>query len=131
MNDKESYIFHLMNLLKEESECLDKQVVCVITDKDYNILSYGVNKVIACDQQCHDKENRRCETVHAEIVALENCSDTVALYYAFVNLFPCAPCQEELSVHVEEIVVAGPKHKDQLVRTSGQRRKAMSNVLIN
>jgi len=43
--NKETYIFHLMNILKEESKCIDKQVVCIITDPHYNVLSYGVNKI--------------------------------------------------------------------------------------
>ena len=118
MNHREAYIFHLMNVLKEESQCLDKQVVCIITDKQYRILSYGVNEIVACDQQCHDKVNRRCETVHAEIIAvshLKTCYMPI-MHYAFVNLFPCVPCQEILrSKGAKEIVVAGPKHKEQVV----------------
>jgi len=114
MNYQEAHIFHLMNLYKEQSWCLDKQVVCILTDKDYNILSYGINEIIACDQQCHDKENRRCETVHAEIVALQKTSQIA--HYAFVNLFPCAPCQTRLRQEgIQEIIVAGPKHKKQVV----------------
>ena len=115
MNNKEAYIFHLMNILKEESKCLDKQVVCILTDQDFHILSYGVNTVIACDKNCHDKENRICHTMHAEIMAIDNCHDKWKTYYAFVNLFPCAPCQKALDNYgVMEIVVAGPRHKEQV-----------------
>ena len=119
MNHREAHIFHLMNLLKEESQCLDKQVVCIITDNRYNILSYGVNKVIACDQQCDDKVNRRCETAHAEVVAGDHLRNGYfcLVHFAFVNLFPCAPCQEMLeSIGVKEIIVAGPRHKEQVFK---------------
>jgi len=131
VNRPEAYIFHLMNLLKEESECIDKQVVCILTDQLYRILSYSTNKIIACDRQCHDKENRRCETIHAEIEALDKCRNRDALYYAFVNLFPCAPCQIALEQYVEEIIVAGPKHKDQVFKNIRLEGDLYKNLLLD
>jgi len=115
MNQAEMLIQHHLNKLKERSRCIDKQVVCVITDKDYRILSTGINQIVACDQNCDDKINRRCETVHAEIVAcanLRNFNDRSQK--AYLNLFPCVPCQNMLAHFVKEIIVFGPKHKDQV-----------------
>lgn len=130
MNRQEAYIFYLMNVLKEESECIDKQVVCVLTDQYYRILSCGVNKVLACDQQCDDKENRRCETIHAEIEALDKCRNKQTIYYAYVNLFPCIPCQNELAIFVKEIVVAGPKHKGQVFKNIRLEGDLYKNLLL-
>ena len=131
MNRQEAYIFHLMNTLKEESECIDKQVVCVITDKSYRILSYGVNTILACDQQCHDKENRRCETAHAENMAIANLNDFKGrAHYAFINLFPCVSCQNILTEFVKEIVVAGPKHKEQVVKNIRLEGDLYKNLLL-
>lgn len=112
---KETDIFHFINQVKGQSRCLDRQVACVITDENLDMLSYGVNKVIKCDQNCRDKENRTCLTVHAEIVAIDNLrgSDFEARY-AYLNLFPCVPCQEALSAFIKEIVVFGPRHKNQV-----------------
>ena len=70
MNKKEILIHHYLNQLKEKSKCIDKQVACVITDASYEIISTGINRVIFCDQNCDDKINRRCFTVHAEIIAI-------------------------------------------------------------
>jgi len=115
MNKQEILIAHYLNEIKEQSECIDKQVVCVITDKNYRILSTGINHIIACDQNCDDKINRRCETVHAEIIAMANLKNfNHRAKYAYLNLFPCVPCQNALSHFVEEIIVFGPKHKDQV-----------------
>jgi len=115
MNQAEMLIQHYLNQLKELSRCIDKQVVCVITDKDYRILSTGINQIIACDQNCDDKINRRCETVHAESVAVCNLNKyNLRAKKAYLNLFPCVACQESLAQYVEEIIVFGPKHKDQV-----------------
>lgn len=120
MNNQEAHIFHLMNVLKEESQCLDKQVVCIITDKRYSILSYGVNFVDECNQKCDDKENRICNVRHAEAMAIDNLRSgymPAVVHYAFVNLFPCVSCQELFkSTGIKEIIVAGPRHKGQIFK---------------
>ncbi len=115
MNKKEILIHHYLNQLKEKSQCIDKQVACVITDASYEIISTVINRVIFCDQNCNDKINRRCFTVHAEIIAIANLKNFKdRAKKAYINLFPCPPCQNGLSHFVEEIVVFGPKHKDQV-----------------
>lgn len=114
MNPNE--IMHYLNKLKEQSECLDKQVACVIVDMRGKIIAQGVNEVLACDRNCHDKENRICRVVHAEVVASMNINRASAMepLTAYVNLFPCVPCQKVLASLVNGIVVFGPQHKDQV-----------------
>jgi len=109
-------VLHLLNKLKEQSECIDKQVACIITNRYGNIISVGVNEIINCDKNCHDKEKRICKTIHAEI---EACTNLSALDHtrggsltAYLNLFPCVSCQKALAVWVTEIVVFGKQHKD-------------------
>ncbi len=115
MTYEEQNIMHFLNKLKEQSACVDKQVACVITDIRYRIISMGVNEIVSCDKNCHDKENRICETDHAEMVACANLHDfNSRSKYAYINLFPCPPCQIALSNFVEEIIVFGKKHKDQV-----------------
>lgn len=108
-------IMHILNKLKEQSACLDKQVACIITNKYGSIISIGVNQIITCDKNCHDKEKRICETIHAEIIACNHLTplDHTQAATAYLNLFPCVPCQQVLSNWVSEIVVFGPQHKDQ------------------
>lgn len=130
MNISEAHIFHLMNILKEESGCLDKQVVCVLTDDNYRILSYGVNTIVHCDKNCHDKENRTCETIHAEIMALNKCVHKDLIHYAFINLFPCVPCQEALGKFAHEIIVAGPRHKEQVFSNIRLESDLYKNLLL-
>ncbi|KKN61487.1 hypothetical protein LCGC14_0521420 [marine sediment metagenome] len=115
MNFNEYEIMHLLNKLKEKSNCLDKQVACIITDSLCNILSVGINRVLNCDKDCYNKEKRICVTTHAEI---EACNHLTSLDHgfaktAYLNLFPCVPCQRILKNWVKEIVVFGPKHKEQ------------------
>ena len=115
MNIQEYNIMHLLNKLKEQSVCIDKQVACIITNSNYDILSTGVNKIVKCNKNCHDKEHRICKTVHAEVIACHNMNTLhrIKTCTAYVNLFPCVPCQQTLKNWVGEIVVFGPKHKDQ------------------
>ncbi len=107
-------IHYLLNTVKEFSECVDKQVSCIITDKDDNVLSIGWNRVHECDQNCHDKENRRCITTHAEIQALIKLNSDAKLKAkkAYVSLFPCKPCQESLKKNgVTEVISFTANHK--------------------
>lgn len=116
INKEEVRIHYLLHQLKQESKCIDKQVACIITDNDLNILSYGINTIIECNKDCHDKENRVCNVIHAEVVAAKNLNkdSVVEKGKAWLTLFPCAPCQEALRPYVDEIIVFGPKHKDQV-----------------
>jgi len=114
MNDQEFSIYHCLNQLKKKSLCLDKQVACIITTKDYGILSWGINIVKECDKNCMDKEKRLCVTQHAEVGAIKNLPPGRRSYYAFLNLFPCPACQKQLAPFVKEIVVFGKRHKEQV-----------------
>ena len=131
MNIQEYNIMHLLNKLKEQSACIDKQVACVITDKDHNILSVGINKIINCNKDCYDKENRICETIHAEIMACTNMStlNRIKAKTAYINLFPCITCQRTLKNWVHEIVVFGPKHKEQEFKNIRLERNLYADLL--
>ncbi len=131
MNIQEYNIMHLLNKLKEQSSCIDKQVACIITDANFNILSMGVNKIIECDKDCHDKENRICETIHAEIVACCNMNtlNRIQARTAYTNLFPCVYCQRTLKNWVGEIVVFGPKHKEQEFKNIRLERNLYADLL--
>ena len=120
MNPYELDIAAYLNRLKERSKCLDKQVACCIVNPEGRIIASGVNEILLCDKNCHDKENRTCEVRHAEITACNNLRyDDLLLplkipFTAYVNLFPCVPCQKFMAQSgVTEIVVFGPRHKDQ------------------
>ena len=114
MNDKELHIYTCLNQLKKKSVCLDKQVACIITTKDYGILSWGINIVMQCDRNCLDKKNRLCVTQHAEVMAIKGLLSNRRSYYAFLSLFPCTDCQNQLAFFVKEIVVFGKQHKEQV-----------------
>lgn len=121
MIDKnEVYIHYLLHQLKQESQCIDKQVACIITDRSGRIVSHGINRVLHCNKDCHDKENRLCVVNHAEVTAVQNLNKNYITSNskgkAYLTLFPCAPCQLALEPYVDEIIVFGPKHKDQVFK---------------
>lgn len=118
--DHELLIWDYLTKLKEFSNCWDKQVACAIVHygsggaPHWKIVAQGVNRILQCDRNCHDKENRLCETSHAEMEALESLSSVFNKHnlVAYVNLFPCVPCQMALDRFVSRICVFGYVHKD-------------------
>lgn len=110
--------YDIMIALAATSRCIDKQVACIIIDQRFNILSVGVNNVIECDLNCDDKENRLCNVRHAEDMAFSHLRQTgVKPWRAYINLFPCMPCQRLLFYpgQVQEIVAFGRVHKEPTV----------------
>lgn len=107
-------ILYMLNFLREQSDCIDKQVSCIITDEDDNFASMGWNTIKACDKNCHDKEHRICEVEHAELIALRALPENweIEPYKAYVSLFPCKSCQSMLGLHgIKEIISFTKDHK--------------------
>jgi len=113
---KQIEIFYFLNSLKELSECSDKQVACIITDKNDNILSVGINKVRLCEKdKCLGNDNTKlCTAIHAEKNALNNLDLINHTRYskAYISLCPCNDCQLLLSKSVDEIIYFGETHKE-------------------
>jgi deoxycytidylate deaminase len=116
--DKE--LFAKLEAEKSSSKCKDKQVACLLYDTERKeVLTIEVNTIITCDEDCDDKEHRICNVIHAEQMALNSMRDSELTnaranknLIAYVNLFPCAPCQRALEHYVQEICAIGPIHKD-------------------
>lgn len=109
-------MFFLLNELKNQSRCKDKQVACVITDIDgEEIVSVGVNNVLSCADCTNPNRCTAdvCCVIHAEAMAIQNLNkDTQGPLRAYVSLYPCASCQKTLDPFVDEIIVFGKQHKD-------------------
>lgn len=111
--------FFLLEELKKQSKCLDKQVACIITDGQDNILSVGVNQVSLCGGCTKNGSKDNCSVLHAEQVACMNLSKSYSgmkdELKAYLSLYPCESCQKILSEHVSEVLVYGEKHKEKVV----------------
>lgn len=125
MTPRDVTMFKMLEALKEESRCIDKQVACIICNDEGVIVAQGVNTILDCDKNCHDKEKRVCKVVHAEQMAVRTLAVTEEereaieggrIYKkhrtAYVSLFPCAACQRAILPYVDEIVTYGMIHKD-------------------
>ena len=96
------------------SKCVDRQVGCVITTKDGDVIGSGCNTVINCNKNCHDKLHRICNVRHAEVSAIESVPQNMRelMNTAYVTLFPCFPCMKALEdTTVQWIKVKGFSHK--------------------
>jgi deoxycytidylate deaminase len=104
--DKNVYAF--IKKMIGYSKCDYRKVVCVLV-QNQQMISYGVNKVLLCDKNCKDKENRLCEVIHAEIMALDSMNPNTrkrinkTTASAYINHYPCTNCQKVLSKYVSEI----------------------------
>jgi deoxycytidylate deaminase len=113
--------FFLLEELKKQAKCLDKQVACIITDAYDNILSIGVNEVVHCGGCTKEGSKATCAVRHAERVAIDNlhpnniCEDETLK--AYLSLYPCEKCQTALSHIVSEIYVYGGQHKKKVIAT--------------
>lgn len=83
------------------STCKRRKVGAVLTDEQFNVMSYGFNYV--CGTDCckrHDCESgsnlERCNAIHAEMLAVLN--KNINGKKLFVNLFPCPVCSKYLAL---------------------------------
>ena len=96
------------------SKCIDRQVGCVITTRDGDVIGQGHNTVINCNQNCHDKFHRVCNVKHGEVCAIESISPAmIALAHTlYVTLYPCFPCMQAIEkTAISNIKVKGFSHK--------------------
>ena len=97
----------------KKSVCIDRKVGCVITTKDGDIIGQGCNTVINCNKNCHDKIHRICNVRHAEVSAIQSIDENVKALaeVAYVTLYPCFPCMQELEKQGLTVKVKGFSHK--------------------
>ncbi len=115
IEDRDIEAFYQLERIRAQSVCIDKQVSCIIVNKKGAIVASGVNTVLECNKNCHDKANRICTVRHAEVSTLQTLSMgdiQIGGLTAYTSLFPCKACQEELLPFVDEIVTFGMIHKD-------------------
>lgn len=90
------YFLRVAQVIASRSECLDKQVGCVITDHQNRIIGTGYNGFPAgglnlCTSVCAKDMGESCEMVHAELNALLY-SDVSRAHAMYVTLPPCSNC---------------------------------------
>lgn len=94
------YFMAIARVVATRSTCLDKQVGCVLVDKDMHIISCGYNGAPAKAAHCTDlgtcaKEmGGPCRAQHAEINALMHKTGNPVLCYC--TLEPCEGCARML-----------------------------------
>jgi len=98
--DLTTYFLQVAEAVATRSTCLDKQVGCVLVDKDFRIIATGYNGTPSGLQNCCDlgfcSKNQshkigECLALHAEQNALLSCNtrDVVTCY---CTLEPCKQC---------------------------------------
>ena len=103
----------------EKSMCVDRQVGCVITTKEGDVIGQGHNTVINCNQNCHDKLHRVCNVKHGEVCAIESISPAMKdfAHTLYVTLYPCFPCMQAIEqTTISEVKVKGFSHKGAIGR---------------
>jgi deoxycytidylate deaminase len=114
------HMYSVLNMLRRTSKCADKQVACIITDMEDNILSVGINQVHVCVNCNITGSKDGCHVTHAEMAALANLHPGHAnkKKRAYISLFPCEVCQVALAREVDEIIVYNKQHKKQVIDSS-------------
>ena len=103
----------------EKSTCVDRQVGCVITTKEGDVIGQGHNTVINCNQNCYDKLHRVCNVKHGEVCTIESISPAMKdfAHTLYVTLYPCFPCMQAIEkTTISEVKVKGFSHKGAIGR---------------
>ena len=89
-------------MLAQRSTCLDKQVGCIITDRQNRIIATGYNGAPRGVAHCIDLgvcaveraggNKNVCPSAHAEQNALLQCKDPDAIHSIYLTLSPCVSC---------------------------------------
>lgn len=121
---KDTYFMGIAKAVSKRSPCLNRQVGCVLLDKNNHIMSTGYNGppsgVVHCTQ-CRRSEPGRdlylCEAVHAEMNALLQCRNTNEIVSAFITINPCMICARLLAnTSCEYIYVGGIYTKESMAQ---------------
>ena len=115
----EREMFNQAAKVAELSKCVDRHVGCIITTKDGDVIGQGYNKVINCNQNCHDKLHRVCNVKHGEVCAIESISPAMKdfAHTLYVTLYPCFPCMQATEkTTISEVKVKGFSHKGAIGR---------------
>ena len=88
--------------LARRSTCLDKQVGCIITNKQNEIIAAGYNgaprgmihciDLGCCLKEVHGNDPNRCPSAHAEQNALMQCRVPEQIHSIYLTLSPCISC---------------------------------------
>ena len=99
--DFNTYFLRMAQLVATRSTCHDKQVGCVLVDKDMHVISCGYNGAPAKAAHCTDlgtcaKEmGNDCRAHHAEMNALSHCVGGRPVL-CYCTLEPCKDCAKML-----------------------------------
>ena len=94
------YHCRIAHAIAWKSTCIDKQVGCLIVDKNNNILATGYNGAPKGHPHCTDlgvcakEKNGLCLAVHAEINAIIKCPDIQKIDRIYLTLSPCMECMK-------------------------------------
>lgn len=105
----DSYFLALAVVASKMATCARRQVGCVITDKNRFVLSTGFNgppkHFPHCDLESSFCQGAKypsgeglsfCEAIHAEINALLQCKDSMAIKTLYCTTEPCRDCTKAI-----------------------------------
>jgi len=97
------YFMSLARLAGSRSNCLSRQVGCILVNDQHQVLSTGYNGVPRGFPHCTEggcprmgaksgEDLHKCLAVHAEQNALIFCPDPHKIYAAYITVSPCLTC---------------------------------------
>ena len=112
----------MANKLAKFSTCLDKQVGCLLVDKDHFIIATGYNgaphKYPHCTDNsfCRKVAGEACLSAHAEQNALIQCNNFKRIYTCYTTLSPCITCIKMLMNTPCKRIIYLHEHRDPVPR---------------
>lgn len=114
---------YMASALSQRSTCLDKQVGCIITNRNNEIIGSGYNGAPRGLQHCidlgyciKDRSNNaaNCPSAHAEQNALLQCRVPEQIHTVYLTLSPCISCVRILlnTPCTKIVFINAHKHKE-------------------
>lgn len=100
---QDEYFMAMARLAGTRSNCLSRQVGCILVDKSNRVLATGYNGVPRGFPHCDaggcprlgaepGQDLHKCLAIHAEMNALLFCSDVDKITTAYITTSPCLTC---------------------------------------
>lgn len=81
----------LARILAKHSPCKRRGVACVVLDRAYQVVGWGVNEPARGGGSCTGEKDR-CGCSHSEVNTILNCQPRGRDHIMIVSRAPCVPC---------------------------------------
>lgn len=139
---QDEYFLSMAKLAGSRSNCLSRQVGCVLVDKKDRVLSTGYNGVPRKFKHCTEgscprlgaksgQDLDKCLAIHAEQNALMFCKDIDRIDRAYITVSPCLTCAVMLMNTSCKHIIFGDIYDEKILQIWHQSGRSWTHANAN